>query len=271
MITPEQIETMFEKMPERIREQVLNSSFDDTIKQLSTSYQFNEEQERTLSGQTTMLVAGLLTGEEFIKNIKDLANADQKTAEIIFIDVTEFILNPIMDRYYYRETEPAFASAFAEASADKEASAGEGKTMFTPEEEAGIEERVKMRMKMKQVLGQMINIPTEKTKSVGELIEERKTLEAEERGYQREGTRNLVEAKSSRPEIGRDDRPTSPAGDLFREKLGGTFGLPMEETDYSLDTNTANKDTGSANTANKDANTTNYAQPKRDPYRIEPE
>ena len=119
MVTPEQIETMFEKMPERIREQVLNSSFDDTIKQLSTSYQFDEKQEGTLKGQTILLVAGFLTGEEFIKNIKDLANVDQKTAEIIFIDVTEFILNPIMDRYYYRETEPASAEGYGEVKEEE--------------------------------------------------------------------------------------------------------------------------------------------------------
>jgi len=229
MVTPEQIETMFEKMPERIREQVLNSSFDDTIKQLSTSYQFNEEQERTLSGQTTMLVAGLLTGEEFIKNIKDLTKVDQKTAEIIFIDVTEFILNPIMDRYYYRETE--------------EEEGGEA-VQFTPEEEAGIEEKVNMRMKMKQALlgtnpreyqangrEEISSALATKPKSMGELIEERQ-LEAKEREYQREPSRNLVD-----------------------EKLEGAFGLPMKETDYSLEAK--------------------EREPKReitrkDPYRIEP-
>ena len=228
-INVEQIETMFEKMPERIREQVLNSSFDDTIKQLSTSYQFDEKQEGTLKGQTILLVAGLLTGEEFIKNIKDLANVDQKTAEIIFIDVTEFILNPIMDRYYYRETE--------------EEEGGEA-VQFTPEEEAGIEEKVNMRMKMKQALlgtnpreyqangrEEISSALATKPKSMGKLIEERQ-LEAKEREYQREPSRNLVD-----------------------EKLEGAFGLPMKETDYSLEAK--------------------EREPKReitrkDPYRIEP-
>ena len=230
MVTPEQIETMFENMPERIREQVLNSSFDDTIKQLSTSYQFDEKQEGTLKGQTILLVAGLLTGEEFIKNIRDLTKVDQKTAEIIFIDVTEFILNPIMDRYYYRETE--------------EEEGGEV-VQFTPEEEAGIEEKVNMRMKMKQALlgtnpreyqangrEEISSALATKPKSMGELIEERKILEAKEREYQREPSRNLVD-----------------------EKLEGAFGLPMKETDYSLEAK--------------------EREPKReimrkDPYRIEP-
>jgi len=145
-----------------------------------------------------------------------------------------------MDRYYYRETEPASAEDYGEVKEE-----GGEAIQLTPEEEAGIEEKVNMRMKMKQALlgtnpreyqangrEEISSALATKPKSMGKLIEERKILEAKEREYQREPSRNLVD-----------------------EKLEGAFGLPMKETDYSLEAK--------------------EREPKReitrkDPYRIEP-
>jgi len=125
-ITEEQFEEKFKNLPERFREMVFSADVDDTVGELSRLYGLlGEEKREALKGGVVLLLVGLSTGEDFIRDAKEKLAISQETAGKIFLDVTDLILNPIMNRFYWRgETE------------EKE------RAELTPEEEKEIEKSI---------------------------------------------------------------------------------------------------------------------------------
>ena len=76
LIEIDKIEEKLDSLPERLKEMVLDDHVNKTVVEIAINYGLNTEKKDVLMGETTLLLIGAITGEDFIKDLKSLAQID---------------------------------------------------------------------------------------------------------------------------------------------------------------------------------------------------
>ena len=95
--TREQLDNMFEKLPDDIQNSMESKETIEFLKQTEKKYNLNLEQTQDLSAEIGLLMFGASSPQHFIENIEKTMRIPEETAKTIASEVNEKVFRPIKE------------------------------------------------------------------------------------------------------------------------------------------------------------------------------
>jgi hypothetical protein len=95
--TREQLDKMFERLPNDIQEAVTSDGTIACLKEIEKEHHLKREQVKELSAEIGMLMLGASSPQQFIPNIEKSAGISNETAKLIASKVNEKIFRPVKE------------------------------------------------------------------------------------------------------------------------------------------------------------------------------
>jgi hypothetical protein len=243
--TAKLIKERFDALPKMVQDAILSSNYENSLLEIGKKYQLNVEQMGFLEQETTLTMMGLTAVTDFETELANELKIDKTKVAQIVADINEKVFFNIRTLLKLMNT-----PAGEKPSVDEEIDEKPLQTQTTKTTEQKKDTDI---LKSAQIEINPTNLPVAKEETKDGVLEQRTDMLS----------------KVENPDLINKEADAKKIQSIAAQKLSGSFNIPAQKTDYSLDNISKSTNTPVASaSAPKNIST---SIPKTDPYREIPE
>jgi hypothetical protein len=243
--TAKMIKERFDALPKMVQDAILSSDYENSLLEIGKKYQLNVEQMGLLEQETTLTMMGLTATKDFETELTNELKIDKTKIAQIVADINEKIFFNIRELLKLMNIPVG-----EEPLVDEEANEKPLQTQTTKETEEKKDTDI---LKSAQIEINPTNIPAVREETKDGILEQRTDMLS----------------KVENPDLINKEADAKKIQSIAAQKLSGSFNIPAQKTDYSLDN--ISKSTNTPPAPASAPKNTSTSIPKIDPYREIPE